>query len=94
MVLVAFSVDFFAVGFFFYSYGAFFNAIAKDFEIGAFPSDEAYKKAYKLDEQIDHYNSSENIEIVSSKEIKQTKRKKMLFITTPLSDGYFFARIT
>ena len=36
MVLVAFSVDFFAVGFFFYSYGAFFNAIAKDFEIGAF----------------------------------------------------------
>ena len=28
MVLVAFSVDFFAVGFFFYSYGAFFNAIA------------------------------------------------------------------
>ena len=31
MVLVAFSVDFVAVGFFFYSYGVFFNAIAKEF---------------------------------------------------------------
>jgi MFS family permease len=38
MVLVAFSVDFVAVGFFFYSYGVFFNAIAKEFgdsELGA-----------------------------------------------------------
>ena len=31
MVLVAFSVDFVAVGFFFYSYGVFFTAIAKEF---------------------------------------------------------------
>ena len=29
--MVAFSVDFVAVGFFFYSYGVFFNAIAKEF---------------------------------------------------------------
>jgi len=31
MVLVAFCVDFVAVGFFFYSYGVFFKAIAEDF---------------------------------------------------------------
>ena len=31
MVLVAFSIDFVAVGFFFYSYGVFFKAIAEDF---------------------------------------------------------------
>jgi MFS family permease len=31
MVLVAFCVDFVAVGFFFYSYGVFFKAIAQDF---------------------------------------------------------------
>ena len=31
MVLVAFCIDFVAVGFFFYSYGVFFKAIAADF---------------------------------------------------------------
>ena len=31
MVLVAFCIDFVAVGFFFYSYGVFFKAIAEDF---------------------------------------------------------------
>ena len=31
MVMVAFLVDFIAVGFFFYSYGVFFKAIAADF---------------------------------------------------------------
>ena len=34
MVLVAFFVDFIAVGFFFYSYGVFFKAIAEDFGDG------------------------------------------------------------